>query len=614
MQLFVRPSLIQRSFLVICLSSLALSAQKRFGSTDPAGNPQNLTLFRDQQVFVMSTGTKATPWQTNVVGFDGKLNPTSNVSQLPWSGNIPFTQQAIQAVAGRLLTPEKDDIALVQRSESNPTDLVLRFRDGSLSTTLSSNFMGREDSWSDFFAASAGDLDRLYDAQGNYHDEIAVAWIELENGGDCFWAYESPHVAVPHVAVVNYNDPTHPAVFSQRLERTDGQYASTCTLRSYDFYAGDNSSLPKTAIQPNDNLVATAIGDFDGDGFNELAVAYLRGQAGTVISIVIYRYQNGGTQASLTPVNTFEIYNPNVSMVGTLSLAAGDFDGSGVDQLMVGSAYWSGTPDGYGQYQKGTLTTQPVVFLVKGGQGSGTVSNAVSAGAGTATTNVTVSLSQGAYVPQTVTISAATGSWAAINGTWQVTPTATGFSLPIDSSQFGQFDGQTVKVNAGAPLTQAATSTLDTFSPGGGAMAIDNADRDGRIRVQLAPGLFRFDPNKGYGYRRRQIAMAWNASKGIAADTHLVILQVTNDDQLTVALRQDNLFFSHGDTNRWPFKTYQTLAMAAGAFRGDNAHNDPTWSLFFSGVGNGNNTDQVGTAPAGVVNAVLRRMQQSRTL
>jgi len=603
--------LVYRTFLVISLSALTLSAQS-FGSTNPAGNPQNFTLFRDQQVFVMHPGTKMTPWQTNVLSFDGNLNPTGAVSQLPWSGALPFEQLAIQAVAGRFLNPAKDDIALVQRSETNRSDLLLRFRDGSLPTTLSSSFAPRQPYWSDFFATSAGDLDQLYDANNNFHDEIAAAWIEQEPGG-C----QGTGFAVPHVAVVSYNDPAHPAVVSQRVDRADGAYATYCVLNGYDYAINQNQPLQSIVPQSTDNMVATAIGDFDGDGYNELAVAYLRGQSGIAITIVIYRYQNDGTNASLTPVNTFEIYNPNRSMVGTLSLAAGNFDGSGVDQLMVASAYWSGTPNNDGTYQKGTLATQPVVFLIRAGQGSGSISSAVSAGASTGATNLTVSLGNNAYLLRQVTISGATGSWAAINGAWQVTPTANGYSLPVDSSQFGSFGGQTVQVNVAAPLAQADTMNIPAFPgvpDGGDIIHVDDSDVDGRIRVELVPGLFRFDPNNGYDYRRRQVAMAWNARPAPSSgnkespkdgDPHLAIFQVTNQDKISVAFQANGLLAG--------FQTFQTLSVAAGAFRGDNDTKDPTWSLFLSGVGISFNI-QIPSNPTaqGTVNAVLNVSPDSK--
>lgn len=575
-----------RALLLLSLWALMLPAQtsSRPGTAFPEGNPGNFTLFRDQQVFVMSPGTKADPWQTAIASFGADLTPTATISNLPWSSSIPFEQVDIQAVAGPILQPDKDNIIIAQRSETDPTDFAIRFLDGS-GEVLLNNFQLRIPGWSDFFSVSEGDLDRLYDSHGNYHDEVVAAWMEEESigRGNCRTMF------VPHIAVLNYNGGVDPSVLEQRVNRDDGQYMTRCALQGYNFYVG--GPIPAAAPQPVDNILATAVGDFDGDGYNEIALAYMRQTAAnvTVISVVIYRYQNDGTNASLTPVNAFDIPTvPNRSMVGTLSLAAGDFDGSGVDQLLVGSAYWWGTPGANG-YQPGTFVTQPVLFLIEGGQVAGSLISATSTGSDNASTEFTVSLGDGKYVPRTVTISGAVGSWAAINGTWPVTLTANGFSIAVDSTSFGGFNGQTVQFTAAAPLTQADSAIVDAypslpgFSPG--PIHIDDNDIDGRIRIQLAPGLFHYDPSNGFDYRRRQIAVAWNARPAPSAgdparhyaDPHLGIIQVTNDDKIAFAFLENNLLAG--------FQLYQTLSLAAGAFRGDNDTNDPTWSLFLSGVG-----------------------------
>lgn len=78
--------------------------------------------------------------------------------------------------------------------------------------------------------------------------------------------------------------------------------------------------------------------------------------------------------------------------------------------------------------------------------------------------------------------------------------------------------------------------------------------------------------------------MAWNAKPAVSVnrsaaddgDPHLAMIQITDDDKITIAAEGNGLLGA--------FQGFQTLQLAAGAFLGDNKTNDPTWSIFIGAV------------------------------
>ena len=63
------------SSLLLSLTSMLVPGQNasyRPGTTDPAGNPRNLTLFRDEQIYSVGLPSAAgAPWRAATVDFDG---------------------------------------------------------------------------------------------------------------------------------------------------------------------------------------------------------------------------------------------------------------------------------------------------------------------------------------------------------------------------------------------------------------------------------------------------------------------------------------------------------------------------------------------------------------
>jgi hypothetical protein len=589
-----RPTLllnVLRSCLLLWLSPLLVPGQNanyRPGTTDPAGNPRNLTLFRDEQIYSVGLPSAAgNPWRSATVSFDGNVNPTATVSPVSLWGPEPASQVNIQAAGGRILHPDKDDVVLTRRLPGTST-LGVRFADGSGGTDVATAMLNRQLGYADFFSVSAGDLDNLYDADGNFHDEVVVAWTDSEASHDAEQYY-----VVPHVAVLNYNskDPSNPSITQVRVsEDPNNTFFGALDLQSYENSKEHNEVFRGYGPQPGDNIISTAIGDFDGDGANEIAVAYMRPSINLYyprITVFIYRYLNDGVTASLTQVSSHDLNFTNNGLAATLSLAAGNFNGSGFDQLLVSTVAFYGDLD-YLDFRADTLKNAPIAFLLTAGQTQGTITGAASSGQNNSTTDFTVSLGSGVYVPKAVTINGATGLWAPINGTWPVTPTVNGFTLDIDTSSFGSFAGQNnVKVTVAAPMNQADSIRFDPYPGTTNGIEIEVApdDADGRIRIQALAGLFHYDPSHKFDYRRRQVAVIWNAratpskypSLANAPDTHLALLQITDDNKIQLAYTGNSLI------GNW--QLYQSFSMAAGALRGDNATNDPTWSLYLSGLG-----------------------------
>lgn len=67
-------------------------------------------------------------------------------------------------------------------------------------------------------------------------------------------------------------------------------------------------------------------------------------------------------------------------------------------------------------------------------------------------------------VTPSVQLSGATGGWAGVNGVWTATPTtANAFTIAIDSTGFGSFSGQTIKMTTLAPRTNATVWAIEKY-------------------------------------------------------------------------------------------------------------------------------------------------------
>ncbi len=296
------------------LLSSKLNAQSgpRPGATNPIGSTDKMTLFPDDEVFSFSPDGNG---KGDIVTRFYRTNKSSDLSLADASSlKVYGNHNSIAAASGRMLDPGRASVAWVQRVPGTSqmqmrlfdTDLHERGSDSPLiiGTDLRDRSPSSGSSTADQVAVATGDLDQALDSNDNYHDEVAVV-------------YQS-QTSVPNeykLAVLNYANwtPQNPVVSEATLNVND---------RGYGF----------SQIYP-DVSVAVAIGDFNGDGKNEIAFGYLGQQYLCVAQIGYTSDGHGG--GSLQDLNkTICVYYGGG--YGSLSLQAGDFNGDGVDELAVG--------------------------------------------------------------------------------------------------------------------------------------------------------------------------------------------------------------------------------------------------------------------------------------
>lgn len=231
------------------------------------------------------------------------------------AGSIP---DATVAAAGRILSPNHESIVYAQRSGSNVG--VSFFRpDTPQPVAVLPDLAGRVSSSSDFLDVAAGDLDGTPADDTEYRDEVVVVYAQPGAGNQ-----------LPiSVAVLD---------FAGASESAPAPTAVTTALSSGTL---DAASIASGATVKGDGGLDSAVGDYDGDGADEIVIAYLSGASR--ITIDVFRYALAQTsnpvQRTLTRTGSTVIGIPPFSPLGsaiqpTVALVMADFDG---DNLAEGA-------------------------------------------------------------------------------------------------------------------------------------------------------------------------------------------------------------------------------------------------------------------------------------
>lgn len=549
------------------------------GATNPVGKPKNAIVFPVSGLMTFAPGASGSN-ETAMLTYVGNANGTQIDIDPDHSSAIPGAfspSTTYAAAAGRIIAPGSQ----TSGKFGYPEDVVYAWRNGNViqvdfANPAHSKYGGVQlspQSWdgtqiaprldlstygasSDFVAIAVGDVDGAIDANGESHDEVVVAFPVVDSAGT--WKIE--------IYVLNYTNATSASdVVITENNTIHAACGTTCFATSTSF-AGATQN--QGTILSSGNNLSIAIGDFDGDGTNEIAVAHVGN--GEDIYLTMFRYRDiWSTGSRLQWISDYDqkaslidTANPK-SNVGSVSLISGDFNNDGKDELALGYALWEknsthqtgksgenydcmATIDDFATPFLGKATCDYEGYAV---QYTNYVSIYRSGFSQANPTGVTPGATTRFSLPNAtnlltnqVFMSGGTGDWAAINGSWTINAAnavdSQGFSIPVDSSAFSGTPTLTaIWISTTAPLTPGSTAAISprADNPGGKNLPdiVDFRDFNSRPVMQLVGGLFDFDPTgpnfNPASFQQRQIVAAWNTPS--PCDFETLSKKATNENQ-----------------------------------------------------------------------------------
>ncbi len=405
-----------------------------------------------------------------------------------FSYDQPADADQIVAASGRIWSPDREQVVYARRWRGGSQLHVVFVNDPptNQASHIFNDLAPRLPLSADFMDIAAGDLDKVPDSAGNLHDEVVVAYV-------------GPGVnnqMTVNVAVLDYTAPaTAPPVPAAVTSAT-----ASHTIDGNNFA----TAFRRQAILPVDNVLGVAVGDFDGDGPKEIAVAHIENYQR--MWVTTFRYTNDGRGGrSLKEVSSTSVgvnrSAPDNYFAGSVDVAAGDVDGKGGDELIESHTEWVGEEPFPGEYR----ATQNVALNVFQGDGK--------------------------------------------------------LNLHVRARRH-------IFANGGDNPTRN-----DTFSFG---------DFSSRTRVQISPGLFKYDPRNGFDLNRRQLAVAWNTPISVfstegATGIRVAAFEVSSD--LSAFAQQGNQLVWQAGYFPYPEPINQRFSIAAGAYRSNSTVPPPLWGI-----------------------------------
>lgn len=300
------------------------------GTTSPAAR---FSAWPDHELLLVHPPRIVGTQQLSIIEPGADFKAMSLINSVDIAKAIP--QDTTAAAAGRLLTAAHDSVIYAYRYPTTPTTNMvgLFFYQPTYPGPVRKlpDLAPRVPGGTDFFDLAVGDVDGQPAADSDYRDEAVVAWAHAD-------ASDGATDGKLQVAVAVLD-------FGSASESAPATITATTAVAAPGLDAG---AIAAGTIAPVDNALAVTLGDFDGDGVQEIAVAYLSGP--TALTVQVFQYsldlEGYAVVRSLVSAGSTTVTLPaGTTWNQSLSLATGDFNGdraTGRDELALATSERSG--------------------------------------------------------------------------------------------------------------------------------------------------------------------------------------------------------------------------------------------------------------------------------
>jgi hypothetical protein len=510
-------------FLTICVVGVqgeAVAQEVDPGETNPIKPSARLTLFPDQHALL------AMPQNPNSQQPPSTYTDWARSSDLQslelQEAFVPALQdlERARAAAGHILDQQTEQVAVgwykgVPQTRVNNTIVVdLLTPTGNLDPNATTEITPAFATGEQFplvptpnsFKLAVGNLSQRVDEDGIGHDEVAVCY---PRGGPV----GTPKLTA-HVTVLDYTNLTESGVVQTTAQ------APVEFNPSISQFVQDRLLLQGAS----DSILSCATGDVNGDGVDEIILAFLIDTSDLWVGVFTYMNDGNnpptleqvGTDVTLNPIENPTI--PDFFVPGfwsSVDVVTGDFNADGRLDVGISNVLTSFGPD----FQLGSF---PGIYVLS---------------------------------------------------------SDTSFNLSLESTFSSAEAGFT------NPTQFEVTQGTGSYGcrPWDGRRAVSSKQACETMRASLVAGLFKFNPNIGFNFDRRQLAVVYNMPFAQGGGLRALALEISEDLQTLTPLGDAVTLPQQSCPNGVSLcPSSNRFSVSAGGFMGSGNVDNPQWSVVVS--------------------------------